>query len=66
VVDSPLVQRELGVAATNANTAIGHLEDKGILTKVSGNHRNRKGAAPEVLTALDDFAERAGRRPRSV
>ncbi len=66
VVDSPLVQRELGVAATNANTAIGHLEDKGILTKVSGNHRNRKWAAPEVLAALDDFAERAGRRSRPV
>ncbi len=65
VVDSPLVQRELGVAATNANTAIDHLEDKGIVTKVSGNHRNRKWAAPEVLAALDEFAERAGRRSRS-
>ena len=64
MVDSPLVQRELGVAATNANTAIDHLEEKGILTKVSGNHRNRKWAAPEVLRALDDFAERAGRRSR--
>ena len=29
VVDSPLVQRELGVAATNANTAIEHLEEQG-------------------------------------
>jgi Fic family protein len=65
VVDSPLVQRELGVAATNANTAIDHLEEKGILTKVSGNYRNRKWAAPEVLAALDEFAERAGRRSRS-
>lgn len=64
VVDSPLVQRELGVAATNANTAIAHLEEKGILAKVSGNHRNRKWAAAEVLAALDDFAERAGRRSR--
>jgi Fic family protein len=65
VVDSPLVQRELSVAATNANTAIDHLEEKGILNKVSGNYRNRKWAAPEVLTALDEFAERAGRRSRS-
>ena len=62
VVDSALVQRELGVAATNANTGIEHLEGKGVLTKVSGNHRNRKWAATEVLHALDDFAERAGRR----
>ncbi len=66
VVDSPLVQRELGVAATNANTAIDHLAAQGILTKVSGNHRNRKWAAPEVLAALDAFAERAGRRSRAT
>lgn len=64
VVDSSLVQRELGVAATNANTAIDHLEEKGILTKVSGKYRNRKWAAPDVLAALDEFAERAGRRSR--
>lgn len=65
VVDSPLVQRELGVAATNANTAIDHLAEQGILTKVSGNYRNRKWAAPEVLATLDEFAERAGRRSLS-
>ncbi len=65
VVDSPLVQRELDVAATNANTAIEHLEEKGILIKVSGNYRNRKWATIEVLDALDDFAERAGRRSRA-
>lgn len=64
VVDSPLVQRELRVAATNANSAIEHLVDKGILTKVSGNYRNRKWAAPEVLAALDAFADRAARRSR--
>ena len=66
VVASPLVQRKLGVAASNANTAIEHLEEKGILAKVSGNHRNRKWAAPEVLDALDDFAARAGRRSRAT
>jgi hypothetical protein len=65
VIDSPLVQRELGVAATNANTAIDHLEEKGILAKVSGKYRNRKWAAHEVLIALDDFAVRAGRRIRA-
>jgi Fic family protein len=64
VVDSAIVQRELGVAATNANTAIEHLEGKGVLTKVSGNYRNRKWAAGEVLAALDDFSARAGRRVR--
>jgi Fic family protein len=64
VVNSALVQQELGVAATNANTAIDHLAETGILNKVSGNYRNRKWAAAEVLDALDEFAERAGRRPR--
>jgi Fic family protein len=64
VVDSPLVQRELGVAATNANTAIDHLVEKGVLQKVSGNYRNRKWAATEVLDELDAFATRAGRRSR--
>ena len=64
VVDSPIVQRELAVAATNANTAIEHLEEKGILAKVSGNYRNRKWAATDVLDALDEFAVRAGRRSR--
>jgi Fic family protein len=64
VVDSPLVQRELGIAATNANTAIDHLVEKGVLQKVSGNYRNRKWAASEVLDELDAFAARAGRRSR--
>jgi Fic family protein len=66
VIDSPLVQRELAVAASNANTAIEHLEEKRILTKVSGNYRNRKWAAPEILDALDEFAVRAGRRSRAT
>ncbi|MGB3054145.1 MAG: hypothetical protein WBB52_04800 [Acidimicrobiales bacterium] len=62
VIDSPLVQRELGVAATNANSAIEHLVNQGILTKVSGNYRNRKWMAPQVVEALDEFSERAGHR----
>lgn len=60
-----MIQRELDVAATSANSAIDHLVEHGIVTKVSGKHRNRKWAASEVLAALDDFADRAGRRPRS-
>jgi Fic family protein len=62
VIDSPLLQRELGIAATNANSAIDHLVEVGILSKVSGNHRNRKWASNDVLHALDDFADRTGRR----
>jgi Fic family protein len=61
VVDSPLLQRELGVAAANANTAIDHLQDIGVLHQVAGQYRNRKWAALDVLDALDDFARRAMR-----
>lgn len=64
VLDSEIVQRELGVAPHNANTAIEALENIGAIKKVAGNYRNRKWAATEVLEALDRFAERAGRRQR--
>jgi Fic family protein len=62
VLDSAIVQRELGVTAHNANQAIVTLESLGVLRKVSGNQRYRKWAAPEILGALDKFAVRAGRR----
>ncbi len=64
VVDSPSLQRDLGVTAHTANSAIQRLVDAGVLAKVSGNHRNRKWAATEVLSALDAFSERAGRRTK--
>lgn len=62
VVDSPLLQRDLGLSAPTVNGAIASLVDAGILTKVSGQHRNRKWAAIDVLDALDEFARRGGRR----
>jgi Fic family protein len=60
VIDSETVQRELDIAAHNANTAIEQLASLGALTRISGNYRYRKWA--DVLAALDAFAERAGRR----
>ncbi|MCU1357890.1 MAG: hypothetical protein JWM89_3308 [Acidimicrobiales bacterium] len=66
VVDSPTLQRELGVSAPSANGAIEVLVEAGVLAKVSGNHRNRKWAATEVLDALDHFAQRAGRRVKGT
>ena len=62
VIDSVVVQRELGIHASNALAAIEHLVDVGILAKVAGNHRNRKWAAQDVLKALDSFASRSGRQ----
>ena len=65
VIDSPRMQAQLGLSAPAVNAAIEHLATLGILRKVSGNHRNRKWAALEVLSALDHFAARAGRRNRA-
>jgi Fic family protein len=62
VVDSPSLQRWLGVPDMTADRAIDNLVDAGVLVKVAGNRRYRKWAAPEVLAALDSFAERGGRR----
>lgn len=62
VVDSPMLQRELGISDTAALDSIRRLVDAGVLTKVSGRDRNRKYVANDVLARLDEFAARAGRR----
>lgn len=62
VVDSPLVQRQLGVTAPAALGAIEQLVDAEVLVKVSGRQRYRRYSAPRVLEALDAFAVRSGRR----
>lgn len=62
VVDSPMLQREFGITAPAALGAIRTLVDAGVLAKVSGNHRDRKYAAGQILAELDAFAVRAGRR----
>lgn len=62
VVDSSLVRRELGVSGPNANLALRQLEDAGVIKEFSDRKRNRLWQVPEVLSALDGFAARAGRR----
>lgn len=62
VVDSALIQRELDVSAPAANRAINTLVEAGVLRQVGNRFRDRAWAAPDVLGALDAFAERAGRR----
>ncbi|ROS74541.1 Fic family protein [Cellulomonas sp. PhB143] len=62
VVSTALVQSELGVTQPNAMRAIGRLVDVGALTELGGRRRSLLWQASEVLTALDAFAERAGRR----
>ncbi|MEZ5280113.1 MAG: Fic family protein [Acidimicrobiales bacterium] len=62
VIDSNVVRAEAGVAPVNARRAIERLAQAGVLSEITGNRRDRKWAAPEVLDELDAFAARAGRR----
>jgi Fic family protein len=62
VVDAATVARELGMPAGNALRPITPLVEVGVLSEFTGARRNRMWQAREVLTALDDFAARAGRR----
>ncbi len=62
VVDTALVERELDVSPTNAGRALAQLASAGVIKEFSDKKRNRLWQAPEVLSALDEFAARAGRR----
>lgn len=62
VLDSALLERELGVSNTNALIALKNLEDAGILTSDRSSKRGRAWRSTEVLQCLDLFAARAGRR----
>lgn len=70
VVDTPTVAQGLGISADNAMRPIAPLVEAGVLTEFTGFARNRMWQSREVLSALDDFAARAGRRtvgqPRHV
>lgn len=56
------VQLTADVALSAAQRAVEQLEEAEILTRVSGSRRNRFWIAPDVIDALDAFAERVGRR----
>jgi Fic family protein len=62
VVDSALVQSALGATSANAGRALRQLENAGVIKEFGDKLRNRLWQAPEVLSALDGFAARAGRR----
>ena len=64
VVDSATVAAHLGLAPQNAQRAIAPLVEAGVLTEFTGFKRNRLWQATEILSALDDFAARAGCRQR--
>jgi len=62
VVNTAVVQAELGISHTNAMKAIGRLVEVGALTETGGRRRSILWQANEVLSSLDAFAVRAGRR----
>jgi len=62
VVNAPLLIRELGITSGNIYRHVDQLVDGEVLTEFTDQRRNRAWRAAEVLTALDSFAARAGRR----
>jgi Fic family protein len=62
VVNAALLAQELGIESTNAHRYLNPLTEAGILVETTSGPRNRVWRSPEVLAALDAFAERAGRR----
>jgi Fic family protein len=62
VVDAAAVAEALDVTPENALRAITPLVEAGIITEFTGFARNRMWQSTEVLSALDAFAARAGRR----
>lgn len=61
-VNLSFVQRKMDVSQTAARRAIDHLVLAGILAESTDRRRNRVWIARDVVDALDEFADRAGRR----
>ena len=62
VVNGVLLREELGISTDHPRRHLGPLTEAGIVVEFTDRARNRAWRAPEILDALDDFAERAGRR----
>jgi Fic family protein len=62
VVNAKLVAQELGIAVGNVHRYIDPLLEAGIVVASRDVKRNQAWRAPKVLSALDAFAARAGRR----
>jgi Fic family protein len=62
VINARFLQRELDIRTGNARRYIDPLAEAGIIVEFTDRARNRAWRAPEILTALDAFAARAGRR----
>lgn len=65
VMNAALLARELGMSSTNVYRVLQPLVDAEVLIEFTDKKRDRLWRVPGVLTALDAFATRAGRRRRS-
>ncbi|HUP69280.1 MAG TPA: Fic family protein [Acidimicrobiales bacterium] len=66
VVNRQLVASELGIAGSNVYRSLEPLVAAGVLVEFTDRRRDQMWRAPEILSALDDFATRAGRRTRAA
>jgi Fic family protein len=62
VVNAQLVSDQLSMAISNVYRYLDPLVESKIIVEFTDQARNRAWRAPEVVDALDAFAERAGRR----
>jgi Fic family protein len=62
VFNALTLERELGITTGNARRYVDPLVTAGVIVEFTDRTRNRAWRAPEILSALDAFAERAGRR----
>ena len=62
VINAERAATELTISERAARNAIDTLVSAMVLTPTSDARRNRVWQAPQVLTAIDEFARRAGRR----
>lgn len=62
VFNARLLQRELDITTGNARRYVDPLTEARFIVEFTDRGRNRAWRAPEVLSALDAFAVRAGRR----
>ena len=65
VVNAAVLERKLGLDYRRQKRALDALEEAGVVVGVNKFKKGRFWRAPEMLNALDAFAERAGRRVRS-
>ncbi|WP_222593407.1 Fic family protein [Aeromicrobium flavum] len=61
VINSAYIQSSLGISDVAALRAIETLEKGGVLVQPASAKRNRVWQSPEILSVLDDFAERIRR-----